>query len=221
MTIVTPSEWLANLTQESFLKEYAIKVINNGIDLNTFKIVESNFRGEWGLNGKFIILGVASIWGEKKGLNYFIEMAKTLKSDECIVLIGVTEKQKTGLPKNIIGINRTNSTQELAEIYTSADVFLNPTLEDNFPTTNLESLACGTPLIVFNTGGNKESICKETGFVVEKYNDSDVRQCIDLIKKRGTKTYAINCRSRAVNNYNKEDKFKEYIYLYNKILNNG
>lgn len=184
LVIVTPSEWLANIIKESFLREYPIKVINNGIDLSAFKPLDNKFRDRYGLKNKFIILGIASVWGERKGLNYFINISQKLKSDECIVLVGVTEKQKAQLPKNVIGITRTNNVQELAEIYTNADVFLNPTLEDNFPTTNLESLACGTPLIVFNTGGNKEIISKETGFVVEKYDDENVRKCIDLIKNR-------------------------------------
>ena len=154
MTLVTPSCWLANLAKRSFLKEYPVKVINNGIDLDVFKPTLSDFREKYGLENRFIILGVASEWTRRKGLEYFIELSKILSDKEAIVLVGLSKKQKQDLPKNIVGITRTNSPKELAEIYTASDIYFNPTLEDNFPTTNLEALACGTPVITFNTGGS-------------------------------------------------------------------
>ena len=153
MTIVTPSKWLAELVQKSFLGEYPIKVINNGIDLDVFKPTKSNFRKEHNLENKFIILGVASGWSQRKGFHHFIELSKKIKKDEKIIIVGLTEKQKKSLPHNIIGITRTNNIKELAEIYSVADIYVNLTLEDNFPTTNLEALACGTPVITFDTGG--------------------------------------------------------------------
>ena len=162
MTIVTPSKWLANLVKESFLGKYPVEVINNGIDLDIFKPTKSYFREQYGLEDKFIVLGVASVWEERKGLKYFVELSKELSDDYKIVVVGVTEKQKKELPNNILAITRTNNVKELAEIYTVADVFVNPTLEDNFPTTNLEALACGTPVISFNTGGSVESIDNKT-----------------------------------------------------------
>jgi len=128
LTIVTPSQWLANLVQESFLNEYPVKVINNGIDLNTFRPNAGDFRKIFNLNGKFIILGVASVWDRRKGLKYFVELADKLSEDEVIVLVGLTEKQIKKIPKNIIGITRTNNVEELVDIYSSADVFVNPTL---------------------------------------------------------------------------------------------
>ena len=149
LTIVTPSKWLARLVKKSFLSAYNVEVINNGIDLEIFKPTESNFREKHNLKDKFIILGVASIWDRCKGLNYFVDLSKELDEFYKIVIVGVTEEQKTKLPNNILSITRTNNVKELVEIYSSADVFLNPTLEDNFPTTNLEALACGTPIITF------------------------------------------------------------------------
>lgn len=216
LNIVTPSQWLADLVQESFLNEYPVKVINNGIDLNVYKPTESSFREKYNLQYNFIILGVASTWDRRKGLKYFVEMSKVLEKDERIVLVGLSEKQLKEIPNNIIGISRTNNVEELVEIYSSADVFVNPTLEDNFPTTNLEALACGTPVITFNTGGSVESVDENTGFIVEKGNIIELTNLIKDIKKKG-KTYFTNrCIFRVAELYEKTDKFNEYIDLYKK-----
>lgn len=217
LTIVTPSQWLAALVKESFLGEYSIKVIHNGINLNIFKPTESMFRKKYDLLNKFIILGVANNWNRKKGLDYFKELSNLLEKDEVIVLVGLSEKQKKELPKKIIGITRTNNTQELAEIYSAADVFINPTLEDNFPTTNIEALACGTPVITFNSGGSKESIDKNCGFVVTKDSLKQTFVSIRMIKAKGKEHFSKKCRKRSIELYNKEDRFNECIYLYEKI----
>lgn len=214
LTIVTPSEWLAEEVKKSFLKEYPVKVINNGIDLNVFKPTESNFRKINNLEKDFIILGVASKWTERKGINYFFELSKKLKNEEKIILVGLSDKQLRNMPKNIIGIKRTNSIKELAEIYSTSDVFVNPTLEDNFPTTNLEALACGTPVITFNTGGSPESVDSNTGYVIEKGNAKDLLTKIKEVKKLGKENYKIHCIKKANDSYNKNNKFQEYIDLY-------
>lgn len=214
MTIVTPSKWLAELLKESFLGKYKVEVINNGIDLDVFKPTESNFREVHGLKDETIILGVASVWSERKGLKYLIELSEKLDSSYKVVIVGVTEKQKKKLPENIIGITRTNSTKELAEIYTASDIFINPTLEDNFPTTNIEALACGTFIITFNTGGSVESIYNKCGIVVEKCNLQE------LIKVVGALNYKKNkadiCIEKA-QRFSKEYRYLEYINNY-KIL---
>lgn len=214
MTIVTPSKWLANLVKESFLKEYDVKVINNGIDLNIFKPRESDFRKNYNLENKFIILGVASVWEERKGLRYFIELSELIDSYIKIVLVGLNDEQLKKLPENIIGIKRTNNVKELAEIYSVSDVFFNPTLEDNFPTTNLESLSCGTPIITFNTGGSGESIKKEYGYVVDK---GDVKNVYDILMKDLSYIKKISGKSvHYSKNYDKNIKLLEYISIYNK-----
>ena len=161
LTIVTPSKWLAGLVKESFLKDYPIKVIHNGIDLNVFKPTSSNFRERYNLENKKIILGVASVWDDRKGFKDFLKLSELIDDNTRIVLVGVNDKQIKLLSPKIIGIRRTNSTKELAEIYTAADVFFNPTYEDNYPTVNLEAQACGTPVITYNTGGSIESVPKE------------------------------------------------------------
>lgn len=218
MTIVTPSNWLACLIRESFLNEYPIKVINNGIDLDIFKPTESNFRKNNNLNDKFIILGVASNWDNRKGFKYFLEISKRLKNDEVIVLVGLTKKQIAELPKNILGIARTNNAKELASIYSAANVFINPTLEDNFPTTNLEALACGTPIITFDTGGSVETINENCGFIVKK---GDIEQIICILRKIKSEenTKLSSAAILRVNScFNKTVRFYEYIELYKGLL---
>ena len=161
MTLITPSKWLANLVGESYLKEYPVEVVYNTIDTETFKSTPSDFKKRYMLEGKKIILGVASIWDERKGLEDFLQLSNMLDESYRIVLIGLSDKQIMNLPPNVIGIKSTNNATELAEIYTAADVFLNPTYEDNYPTVNLESQACGTPCITYRTGGSVESVCNE------------------------------------------------------------
>lgn len=215
VTIVTPSKWLANLVKESFLKEYDVKVINNGIDLDLFKFKQNDFKIKNKIEDKFLILGVASQWDERKGLSYFLDLNEKLDGRFKIVLVGLTEKQKNNLPKKILGITRTNNIDELAKIYSAADVFVNPTLEDNFPTTNLEAMACGTPVITFNTGGSGESITSLTGFVVEY---GDINSIISILNNlEFKKIKSKDCEDRAML-YSDKLKFKDYIKLYNDLL---
>jgi len=214
LTIVTPSNWLARLVKESFLGEYPVKVINNGIDLQTFKPTQSNFRNQYNLNNKFLILGVASVWSERKGLDTFVKMANKLGEDTKIVLVGVSAKQKLNLPSNILVIERTNNIAELAEIYSVADVFVNPTLEDNFPTTNLEALSCGTPVITYATGGSIESVFDGCGYVSEKGNLNELISNICRIKKDGKTIYQKSCLNISKVYYDKTIAYKKYIDLY-------
>jgi len=215
MTIVTPSKWLAGLVKESFLKEYNVKVINNGIDLNVFTSKDKDiFRKKYNLQDKFVILGVASIWEERKGYRYFFELSKLIDSNCKIVLVGLNSKQLNRLPQNIIGIKRTDSVEELAEIYSAADVFVNPTLEDNFPTTNLEALACGTPVITFNTGGSVECVDGFSAIEVEKGNINELLREIQTIKYKGKHLFIQYAIENAYNHYNQEKTYKQYIELY-------
>ena len=214
MTIITPSKWLKGLVEQSFLNKYPIKVINNGIDLSVFKPTESDFRKKYNLENKKIVLGVSFGWGNKKGLDVFIELAKTLPSDYQVVLVGTSVKTDAILPKNIISIHKTNNQRELAEIYSVSNVFVNPTREDTFPTVNIEALACGTPVITFKTGGSPEIIDETCGVVVEKNDFNSIYDVI--VKVCENKPFSKeDCLSRA-KNYDMFDKFKEYVELYEK-----
>ena len=204
LTIVTPSKWLAELVKQSFLKEYPVQVINNGIDLTVFKPTASDFREKYGLQNKKLILGVANVWEKRKGFDDFLELAKLISDDYRIVLVGVTDEQLKKLPPKVIGIKRTNSATELAQIYTAADVLFNPTYEDNYPTVNLEAQACGTPVITYPTGGSVESVPDEN--IVNTVNDFYKLLCAD------TELFVKQIE------FSKEEKYSEYLSLYN-ILN--
>ena len=206
MTIVTPSKWLADLVKESFLGDYSVEVIHNGIDLNIFKPTESNFREKYGLESKKIVLGVASAWGKSKGLYDFVKLSGMLDDNYKIVLVGLTKEQISEMPKNIICIERTNNAKELAEIYTAADVFVNPTYCDTYPTVNLEAQACGTPVITYRTGGSPESV--EQNNVVECGNVDKFIKHINLVCK--------NCENSKVDirNFDSQHAVEKYIAIY-------
>ena len=203
LTLVSPSKWLANLVKQSFMKEYSVKVIQNGVDTRVFKPTESDFRVKYHLENKKIILGVASVWDRRKGLNSFVELSKHLPNEYQIVLVGLQEKQIKELPNNIIGILGTDSSEELAAIYTSADVFVNPTLEDNYPTTNIEAIACGTPVLSYNTGGSRES-AEMYGLSVQKNNLEELSNALKNI----------NCIKPKKINIDYHDTVRKYLQLY-------
>lgn len=219
MTIITPSQWLANLVRQSFLKDYPVEVINNGIDLSIFKPSVSSFREKHGISAEQkVLLGVAFGWGERKGLDVFVELASRLDPDQYrIVLTGTDDLIEKQLPDNVISIHRTQNQQELAEIYSMADLFINPTREENFPTVNIESLACGTPVITFNTGGSPEIIDENCGSVVDVDNiDALVNEIVYVCETRPYSTE--NCISRA-KKFNKNELFQEYINKYFEVKN--
>ncbi len=216
MTLVTPSRWLADLVNQSFLKDYPVKIINNGIDLNTFQPTEGNFRERYAIApDKHIVLGVALDWGTRKGLDVFAALSKRLDEHYQIVLVGTNDKIDKQLPENILTIHRTHNQKELAEIYTAADVFVNPTREDNFPTVNIESIACGTPVITFRTGGSPEMLDETCGSVVDCDDIDAMEQEIIRVCKDKPYTKA-DCLHRA-QNFDQDSKFHEYIELYENI----
>lgn len=217
LVIITPSKWLANLVKKSYLSDYPIKVINNGIDLSLFRPTHSNFRKKNNIQEEKIILGVANSWKVNKGINYFIEFSKKLGKEYKIVLIGLSKKQIKNTPENIIKIERTTSTKELVELYSTADLLLNPTLEDNFPTVNLEAQACGTPVITFDTGGSPEAVTAETGLVVKQGDMEGLYKGICEISKNNVVEQ--QCRKRALQ-FSKDLKYKEYINIYSKLIEN-
>lgn len=216
MTLVTPSQWLAGLVKESFLGDYPVQVIPNGIDTEVFKPTPSDFKKRYGLDGKFLILGVANVWGKRKGFDYFLDLSKYLSDDEIIVLVGLSDERIKNLPNNIIGIKRTNSAKELSEIYTAADVFFNPTLEDNYPTVNLEAQACGTYVITFDSGGAKETIIsKESGIAIKPCNAEDIMNLIRVLRSKGRKAANVDSSARSVISH--RFMVGSYISLYEKL----
>ena len=158
LTLVTPSKWLADLLQGGYLREYPVQVVYNPINTDIFKPTPGDFREKNGLVDKKILLGVASVWEERKGLRDFVKLCELLSDDWKIVLVGLKPEESAGLPEKILALPRTNSASELAALYTTADVFANPTYEDNLPTVNLEARACGTRIVSYDTGGCSETL---------------------------------------------------------------
>lgn len=217
LTIVTPSQWLANKVKDSYLRNYPVRVINNGIDLNIFKPTNSSFRKDYNLEGQKIVLAIANGFTKNKGIDFILKLPENLPATYTVMIVGANPAQCKGF--NGIVIERTNDTRELAKIYSAADVFINPTLEDTFPTTNLESLACGTPVITYQTGGSPESIITYTGIVVEKGNEKEFIHAILDIVKDDTISYA--CRNHALQSFDKKERYNDYINLYKTIINDN
>ena len=216
MTIVTPSEWLKKETKKSFLKKYPCIVINNGIDTSIFKPRKSNFREQYGLEEKKIVLGVASNWGQiRKGYKYMLYLADNLDEDYKVVIVGLDENEVDCIPDNIVSINKTSDDKKLAEIYSAADVFVNPTLEDNYPTTNMEAIACGTPIVTFETGGSVETVTEYSGMVVPQKDVEKLKNAVEYVAENEEK-YFQRCVEMG-KTFDKKLRFKEYIDLFRKI----
>lgn len=216
ITIVTPSKWLKELTENSFLNKYRCVVINNGINLNVFKPTYGETYNKIKKGHSKIILGVASTWSKRKGLEEFIRLSNELPSDYKIVIVGVENSEIDN--NQIYTIKRTTNQNELAEIYTAADVFVNPTTEDNFPTVNIEALACGTPIVTYKTGGSPECINGKNGLIVGKGDYQALKTAIYKILENKKETYSNACIEKA-QSYDMNERFNDYVNLYEEILN--
>ncbi len=210
MELVTPSAWLKDMVSESFLKDYPVSVVPTGIDLKRFRYLDSDLRTRFGIGDRLLLLGVANPWRERKGIDDFMEMANRLGDSARIVMVGLKPGQMKNLPANVIGIGHTDSIEEMVEWYSTSDIYVNLTLEDTFPTTNLESMACGTPVVTYETGGSPESLTPDTGIVVPVRDMDGVINAINELKARDNKKTAMLCRERA-EQYSAEVRFKEYL----------
>ena len=215
LTIVPVSEWIHGEMKQSFLKDYSFQVIHNGINLENFRIYPTEeVKKQYGLEGKRIILGVASIWMDEKGWNDFMQLPELLNPEEVIVLVGVKEEQKKGLPKNIVPISRTENLRQLAELYAAAEAFVNPTWQDNYPTVNLEAIACGTPVVTYRTGGSIEVVTPDTGMIVEQGDVKGLMEAVRKIEKLTKNYFRPRCRAYAEAHFSKEDRYADYLKLY-------
>lgn len=212
LTIIACSEWIANFVRQSFLKNKSIRVINNGVDLNVFKNSASLCT-----NKKiFQVLAVSNVWNKDKGFDDILKLRKILSSEYEMTIVGVTKQQLNSLPQGLVGIERTQNVQELVALYSKADVFINPTYADNFPTVNLEALACGTPVITYRTGGSPEAIDERTGVVVEQ---GDVNGLVEAIyRMKEDPLSSADCRKRAEKCFDKDKCFEKYVELYEKLI---
>ena len=218
-TVIVPvSYWIEKLVKQSYLKDIRVKTIHNGTCIEVFKpSCESMLRERLGIGNKKVVLGVALPWVPRKGMQDMLKLAKLLPADEYqVVLVGLNDKQMQTLPMNVIGVKRTNSAKELSEFYSMAIAFVNPTYEDNFPTTNIEALACGTPVVTYATGGSPEAVDDRTGRVVKQGDIDGLAKAIMEMKCHPLSS--TDCRDRAVRLYDKDKRFADYISLYESLL---
>lgn len=215
--LVAVSYWIEELVKSSFLKDKPIQTIYNGVDVNVFKpCVTNNLRKKYNLNNKKILVAAATAWSQAKGLNDYILLSQKLPDDVVLIMIGLSDTQKKSLPKNVIGFGRTESVNEMATFYSLADIILNLSYAESFGLTTVEGLACGTPGIVYNTTASPELITPETGIVVKSGDVESVAKAVrSLLVKR--KPVDI-CRERAVKYFNKDDRYNEYINLYEHLI---
>lgn len=212
LSVVACSEWMGNFVKESFLKDKPLHVIHNGIDLNIFKpLPEARIR-----DGKFRLIAVSNVWTRSKGLYDLFKLRDLLSDDYEIRIVGLSPDQISKLSDGIRGIQRTQDIQELVRLYNEADVLVNPTYADTFPTVNLEALACGTPVITYRTGGSPEAVDARTGVVVDR---GDVVSLAEAIKELyANPLLREDCRARAETYFNEETCFSKYIELYNSLI---
>lgn len=227
LTIVPVSEWVGEIVRQSFLKDTEIRVIPNGVDTSVFqptsveciKNHDSRRRIEK-LSGKFVIMAVSSQWKSgDKGLDDYKAMSKMLRADEMIVLVGVSDETSEDFPENIIGIRRTNNQQELAALYTCADVVCCFSVAETFGLTIIEGYACGTPAVVYDNTALPSLITPETGFVVPNNDYNKAYAAIQKVRSKGKTAFTDACIRLVHEKYNKDKNFKEYVNLYDSLMN--
>lgn len=219
LTLVPVSYWLEGILKQSFFKDSTIHTIHNGVDLSVFKpaVTQGDFRTKYHIEKKFMAVACASSWTQRKGLSDYIELSKIIGDKYALVLVGLSEKQITALPDNIIGIPKTNSIGELVKIYSTADVVLNLSYEETLGMTTIEGMACGTPSIIYNCTASPELIDEHTGYVVNKGNIAGIFEKMQEIKEKGKLYYSSACRKRTQDIFNQSAQCKEYIALYQRV----
>jgi glycosyltransferase involved in cell wall biosynthesis len=219
LQLVTPSQWLADQLAESYLQDLPVRVIHNGVDTTAFQPeYDAQLLAKYPLGDKKVVLGVASIWDERKGLAEFLQLQKHLPANYQIVLIGLSPEQIKALSSEIIGIPRTESLEELNALYARANVYANPTFQDNFPNTNIEALASGTPVVAYRTGGCPEAVDEHTGRIVQVGDIAALKEAILGITAQDRSRLRQACRQRALTHFYKKDRYLDYLALYEEKL---
>ena len=218
MVIITPSKWLKSQVEESFLKKYEVRVIPNGIDPEIFKPRESDIRQNYQIGDRFLILAVAGVWYPEKGTEDLIRISKVIHRDSVLFVVGADGRFARQLNKdNTITVKRTENAEELAELYSAADVLVNPTREDTFPTVNIEAQACGCPIVTYNTGGSPEILAENTGIVVDAENLGQMLKALGKIRTKEVQFQRADCVANA-KQYTRKRMLDGYRKLYDEVM---
>ncbi len=201
------------------MKNQNLHIIHNGVNLNLFNmdLGDNSIYNKYGFKNRFTVIGVASPWTEKKGLFDFIELSRIVRNDVVFILVGIKKDQFKLLPENIIGIPKTENRNELKDLYISADLFMNLSVEETFGLTTAEALACGTPAVVYNTTACPEIIDSDTGIVVAKKDITALNNAIEEIRLKGKDFYRLHCRKRAVDLFDKDRQMNQYWELFQNL----
>lgn len=216
LTLTTPSQWLADQAAHSFLRDYPCVVVPNGIDRAVFHPRPSGLRAAYHLQDKKIILGVANAWNARKGLPDMLALAERLGAAYQVVLIGLTERQLPHIPPNVLGLLRTADRTELAQWYTAADVFVNPTYEETFGLTTVEAQACGTPAVVYATDGCPETVLTEDSVLVAQGDREALVRAVREVAQRG-----VCVDDHAADRLDKNRAYEKYVRLYERVCSDG
>ena len=215
--LVAPSDWTKAQIAASFLRDRPVTVIKNGIDLQAFVPRRSDFRKRYGLEDAFLVLGVSAFWTQEKGLDVFAQLAKELPLPFRVVLVGEIDQKTKSLLPQVLFIPPTRDAVALAEIYSAADVFFNPTREEVLGLVNVEALACGTPVVTFPTGGSPECIDESCGICLATPTAQAAREAIQRMERGELLFKTEDCTQRG-QHFDKRKCMAEYQYLYDSIL---
>ena len=224
LTITVPSEWMASQVRQSFMGKYPVEVIHNGIDTAVFDhnrlavdsyTESSRCVGKTSWSDKKILLSVASIWDERKGLKDLVALSDKLSDDYVMVIVGLSKHQISRLPKGVIGITRTENIDELVSLYSRAHIFINPSLEESFSLVTVEALSCGCPCIVLDTSAVAELVNDDNGVVLHSHKPEDYLDAIKSIENRGYSRESV--RATALK-YDNKYMLDGYMRLYGEVL---
>lgn len=220
LTIVPVCSWLGNIVSQSYLKDADCRVIINGIDLDVFQPQTNaqEIRNKYGFGEKFVLLFVANVWNSTKGWEDVLWLRNQISDEAVFVMVGLSPKQKKNLPEGIVGFCHTENVNELVDLYSIADVFVNPTYQDTLPTVSIEALACGTPVVSYDTGGSSDIVDEKVGALIKRGDKEGLLNSIIKLRKKGKIAYKEACRAKAMDSFNNQACFKKYLELYKELL---
>lgn len=218
LAVVGVSDWITNEARKSFLSSAKVLTrIYNWIDLDVFKPVDgSAVRQKLGITDKYVVLGIASGWSNRKGLDKFIELSNIIPPEMIIVLVGGLSSN-INFPDNIIHIPETHNAAELAEYYSMADVYVHLSQEETFGKVIAEALSCGTPAIVLNSTACPEIVDSSCGMVLSDHQPRTILDAVMAIKEKGKRYYSESAIIFVNNNFNKGDLIEKTIELYKDL----